>query len=114
MWLYKNKVIDSIEAMPAGGCISIKDEKQKQKGHRYYILNFTDTGTGIKKGDIPRIFDPFFTLKHSDEIRGLGLSICNDIINIYNGFITVDSALHKGTTFHIFFPEDIVVNNFRH
>jgi signal transduction histidine kinase len=105
-----NLIMNSIEAMSTGGCITIKDEKQQVNGHNYYILNFSDTGIGIKKEDIPRIFEPFFTLKQSDEIRGIGLSICNDIINIYNGFITVDSVWHEGTTFHIYIPANVVVN----
>jgi signal transduction histidine kinase len=111
--LVMNLIINSIEAMPSGGYIEINDSYQDVDNRRYYVFNFKDTGIGIKEEDIPYIFDAFFTSKQSDEIRGLGLSICNDIITKYRGFITVTSCLNQGTTFHIFIPEDLIVNKSR-
>jgi len=68
-------------------------------------IAISDSGIGIKKGDLTRIFDPFFTTKESGKGSGLGLSICERIVDSFGGKILVDSELNKGSTFTILLPE---------
>jgi signal transduction histidine kinase len=66
------------------------------------IITVTDNGIGIASEDFNRIFEPKFTTKSSG--MGLGLSIIKNIIENYNGSITVDSQKEKGTTFTVSLP----------
>jgi signal transduction histidine kinase len=68
----------------------------------YIYLQITDTGCGMNSQQIQKIFSPFYTTKPTG--RGLGLSTILDIVNLYQGGITVESQLNLGTTFYIFLP----------
>jgi PAS domain S-box-containing protein len=70
----------------------------------YIELAIGDTGTGIPQNLIDRIFDPFFTTKELGKGTGMGLSIVHGIAKSCAGFVTVDSVLGRGTTFHVFLP----------
>lgn len=65
-------------------------------------IEIIDTGCGIPKKIIPKIFNPFFTTKH--EGTGLGLSVSQVIVDKHDGFIKVNSEIGKSTTFTIWFP----------
>lgn len=69
----------------------------------YIEIRITDTGSGISKEDLSKIFDPFFSTK-GQKGTGLGLAVIWGIIDNHNGTITVDSELGKGTTFTIRLP----------
>ena len=105
-----NIVINARQAMPAGGRLVIKAEEVNvsdqqipslKPGH-YIKLTIRDTGIGIPKEYISRIFDPYFTTKQKGS--GLGLTVVYSIIKNHNGYITVDSELGKRTTFEIYLP----------
>jgi signal transduction histidine kinase len=64
-----------------------------------------DEGSGIPREIISKIFDPFFTTKEVGEGLGLGLSICQAIMEKHNGYITVESELNKGSVFTIQLPK---------
>ena len=66
------------------------------------IITVSDNGIGIAPEDFNRIFEPKFTTKSSG--MGLGLSIIKNIIENYNGSITVASQKEKGTTFRVSLP----------
>lgn len=68
----------------------------------YIYLQITDTGCGISHQQMQKVFSPFFTTKPAG--RGLGLSTILDIVELYQGGITVESQLRLGTTFCIFLP----------
>jgi len=68
----------------------------------YIVLEFVDTGCGIEKEFLEKIFDPFYTSKMTG--RGLGLATILGIVRSHNGAIEVDSKLGEGTTFRIYFP----------
>ena len=79
------------------------------------FVEFKDTGVGIPDKVLPRIFDPFFTTKPTGVGTGLGLSVCNEILNHYGGSIEVQSAVGQGSTFTVKLPrehgpEDAVIN----
>ncbi|MBU0993598.1 MAG: response regulator [Proteobacteria bacterium] len=70
----------------------------------YLKLTVSDTGCGIEKNALERIFDPYYTTKKMDEGTGLGLAVVHGIVKAHDGFINVQSDLGRGTTFEVFFP----------
>jgi PAS domain S-box-containing protein len=109
--------INSSEAMPYGGelkiataIVSLNDEYcRSHQGSRpgsYVMLSVTDTGRGMGKDTLGKIFDPFFSTKQRGAIRGtgLGLSVTQGIVQQHGGHITCDSELGKGTEIRVYFP----------
>lgn len=76
-------------------------------------MEISDTGCGIEKNNLEKIFEPFYTTKDLGTGTGLGLSVCQSIIQSHKGKITVSSAINKGTTFIVFLPisYDETINN---
>jgi signal transduction histidine kinase len=112
-----NLAVNSFYAMKeSGGILDIKLTKEyiyktqlkpykNLKEGNYVVLTVADTGHGMNKYTMDRIFEPFFTNKDVGEGTGLGLSVVHGIIKNHNGFITVDSESGKGTTFRIYLPQ---------
>ncbi len=105
-----NLIINAEQAMPSGGIIEISvlniflnDNKffHLKKGD-YVKIAVKDTGAGISKENLEKIFDPYFSTKQKGS--GLGLAISYSIIKKHNGQINVESHLGKGTTFNIYLP----------
>ncbi|MCK4838156.1 MAG: DUF3365 domain-containing protein [Desulfobulbaceae bacterium] len=67
-------------------------------------LMVSDTGCGMDKETIERIFEPYFTCQKVGEGTGMGLALVHAIVQESDGFVKVESALGKGTTFHVYFP----------
>jgi len=70
----------------------------------YLRLVVSDTGYGIPRHVIDKIFDPYFTTKDTGEGTGLGLSVAQGIVKAHGGTITVYSEPGKETTFHVYLP----------
>ncbi len=110
-----NLVTNAVHAMDGRGTINIQiskiflsaDDKagpaNLAPGH-YLKLSVKDTGRGMDDKMIDRIFDPFFTTKKPDEGTGMGLSVVHGIVESHGGTIMVESAVKKGTVFHVFLP----------
>ncbi len=109
LWqVFINIILNAIQAMPKGGAFTIAtsnswDEFASGNSDRVYI-HFKDSGVGIDKEDITKIFDPFFTKK--DMGTGLGLSIAYKIIEKHKGRIIVESEKGAGTTITIELPSN--------
>ncbi len=99
---FLNIVRNAIEAMPEGGQFTVKAH-QKSDSPKCIEIIFSDNGIGIKKENLSRLFNPFFTTKLRGT--GLGLAICNRIINErHGGKIYIESAENKGTTIKVELP----------
>ena len=67
-------------------------------------LTVRDTGTGIPTEILPKIFEPFFTTKKQGEGTGMGLAIVHGVVKRCKGAISIESALGRGTSFHVYLP----------
>ena len=76
---------------------------------RYAVLEVEDDGPGVAQGDLPHIFEPFFTSRPSHEGRGLGLSVVYGIVASCGGAVLVDSAPGAGTRVRVYLPQISVV-----
>jgi PAS domain S-box-containing protein len=70
----------------------------------YIRIEVSDTGIGIKKEHMKRIFEPYFTTKPKNEGTGIGLSVVHGIVMNHGGYISVFSKINKGTTFLLYLP----------
>lgn len=70
----------------------------------YVVLTVRDQGVGMDSPTMARVFEPFFTTRRSGEGTGLGLSVVHGIVHSHGGVVTVESALGKGSTFHVYLP----------
>ena len=94
-----NLYLNAIESMEAGGELEVK---LSQREDNHIEIKISDTGCGIRKEDLSRIFDPYFTKKSSGT--GLGLAIAHNIIDAMGGKINVTSSPGQGTTFSVTIP----------
>jgi two-component system, cell cycle sensor histidine kinase and response regulator CckA len=109
-----NLCVNSRDAMPNGGSITIKAEQWKREDVRrrfpsaseemYICISVTDTGVGMNEATYLRAFDPFFTTKEKGKGTGLGLSVVYGVMQSHHGFVDVESHVGMGTTFYLFFP----------
>lgn len=99
-----NLINNAKYAMKDGGVLSVSAKKCIKGGFPFVKLNFSDTGIGIEKEKLDKIFDPFYSTKPEGEGTGMGLSIVHSIIEKHGGTIQVESIECQGTTFTIDFP----------
>jgi len=110
-----NLCVNARDAMPEGGTLTLRAENcglDAAAAHaipdarpgawlRVYVQ---DTGTGIAPDVLERIWEPFFTTKAPDEGTGLGLSTVRGIVATCRGFISLQTAVGRGSTFAIYLP----------
>jgi two-component system CheB/CheR fusion protein len=103
-----NLYLNAIDAMPEGGTLTVAVEVNSHPADETgrpteVMITVADTGVGIESGDLPKIFQPFFTAKKKSGL-GLGLAICDRIVKNHGGRIEMESRPEQGTTFRIYFP----------
>jgi signal transduction histidine kinase len=98
-----NLIVNARDAMPEGGHIRLHVSIR----NRAVVIAVQDTGIGIPKEDLPRIFDAFFTTKGKVSGVGLGLSVSYGIVTQHRGSIEVDSKVGQGSTFTIVLPHEV-------
>jgi len=106
----QNIILNSTQAMPEGGIITIHCENYVYNGTLtlpiaagdYIKVSLVDRGVGIPRDLLDKIYDPYFTTKH--EGNGLGLAVTHSIIIQHKGHIAADSKQGQGTTVTIYLP----------
>ncbi len=107
-----NLIINSVQAMPGGGRITIRatnlrsgPQTRLPLGEGNHVqIDIMDEGVGIPQEHLDRIFDPFYTTKENGT--GLGLSTVRSIVRNHGGTVQVDSVLGKGTTITLVLPAE--------
>ena len=108
-----NVVMNAREAMPDGGIltvtaknVSLINQVPALKKGDYVKISITDQGSGIAESEFEKIFNPYYSSKQKGNQKGmgLGLSICQSIIEKHGGAVTVESQLGFGTTFNLYLP----------
>ncbi len=105
-----NLVLNAQQAMPEGGRIKIsarnlvvdRDQCIPLEPGNYVCICVADQGVGIPAKYLTKIFDPYFTTKHSGS--GLGLATVYSIVQKHHGYISVESELNKGARFYLYLP----------
>ena len=96
-------MLNAMDAMDSRGTLTVRSRMNPERADEI-LLEFIDTGTGIKREDLPKIFEPFFTTKPQGRGTGLGLSICYGIIAEHRGRIDVESQVGVGSNFKVYLP----------
>lgn len=96
--VFANIIKNAVDAMPDGGKLTILS--RKSNGNVQFM--FVDTGVGMAKEVLEKIWAPFFTTKAKG--MGLGLPVCKRLIEAHGGKISVESIVGKGTTFKVTLP----------
>jgi signal transduction histidine kinase len=114
-----NLIVNASEAVDDGGRVTVSGgtemldtttlttmtfSAEAVPGHFSYV-EVSDTGPGMDRGTLARIFDPFFSTKQTG--RGLGLAAVQGIVRSHRGALRVDTAPGRGTTFKVWFPIDV-------
>jgi len=97
--VFLNLCLNAIAAMEAGGVLRVSLARRDERTVR---ITVADTGIGIPKKDLPRVFDPYFTTRSSGT--GLGLAIVHKIVEAHGGEVRLESEPGKGTTATILLP----------
>ncbi len=110
-----NLILNAFDAMPNGGKLTIRTSRQhikkllggydKVKHGDYVLLRIHDTGIGIDREDLDKIFEPYFSKKKMGcSGSGLGLSVVYGIVKDHKGYYDIFSAAGEGTEFVLYFP----------
>lgn len=98
--VFFNLILNARDAMPSGGWLTLCTHADDET----VVVEVKDTGHGIRREHIKRIYDPFFTTKGIGKGTGLGLSVSYGIVQEHGGAIFVESAPGQGTSFQVALP----------
>ena len=100
--VFLNILTNACQAIEDKGEVGLKTAERSGK----VMVRISDTGKGISKENLDKIFEPFYTTKPANQGTGLGLSIVRGIVENHGGEISVESQVGKGTTFTVSLPID--------
>jgi PAS domain S-box-containing protein len=96
--VFANLITNAVQAMPNGGLLTIRVSRAGES----VLVSFSDTGVGIAKEDMGKLFKPFFTTKAQGV--GLGLPVCKRLVEAHDGEITIESEEGRKTTVTVKIP----------
>ncbi len=96
--VFTNLMLNAIQAMPGGGKLTVRTSVANSQ----VKVDVQDTGCGISKENLSKLFTPFFTTKEKGKGVGLGLAVIRRIVERHKGEIKVESEVGKGTTFSLY------------
>lgn len=99
-YVFINIIKNALQAMPQGGNLKVHGLCNRE----VVEINFEDTGPGLSPEDQDKIFEPFYSTKHGIQGLGLGLPICQKILDRYGGRLVVESRPGFGTKMRVILP----------
>lgn len=96
-------MLNALDAMDSRGVLTVRSRRNPERRDEL-LVEFVDTGQGIGRSEIPKIFEPFYSTKPQGRGTGLGLSICYGIITDHRGRLEVESEPGVGSTFKVYLP----------
>jgi len=97
-------MLNAMDATDSRGTLTVRSRSNPERKDEL-LLEFIDTGSGIRKEDVSKIFEPFYTTKPQGRGTGLGLSICYGIVVAeHGGRIEVESEIGVGSNFKVYLP----------
>jgi two-component system NtrC family sensor kinase len=96
-------MLNAMDAMNSRGVLTVRSGRNPDRDDEL-LVEFIDTGSGIRQEELPKIFEPFYTTKPHGRGTGLGLSICYGIIADHRGRIEVESQVGVGSNFKVYLP----------
>ena len=103
---FGNIILNAIQSMPEGGNLVVKTKVARPD---WMAISFTDTGAGIPKDDLKKVFEPLFTTKAKGI--GLGLPLGKSLVEGHGGTIEVKSTEGRGSTFTVKLPSGLTIEN---
>ena len=100
--VFVNMTVNAFQAMPDGGTLTVCSRTTGDS--KYVEIEISDTGCGIPREHLSKLFDPFFSTKRTGEGTGLGLSVTLGIIEKHGGAIDVESKVGEGSKFTVRLP----------
>ena len=97
-----NLTCNALRHTPAGGGIEVSARVEERNSRRVAVIQFSDTGNGIPAQHVEHLFEPGFST--SGQTPGLGLAVCQRILQQHDGSISAASSMKRGAIFHMEFP----------
>lgn len=106
-----NLLLNSLQAMKAGGRIQIRASEKEDATSRKLHLRISDEGAGLSEEERIHLFDPFYSARQAGRGLGFGLSKCWRIVTQHGGTIAAEPNLKCGVTFHLYWPVESSINS---
>ena len=100
-YVFINIIKNALQAMPQGGHLGVSGRLAEGQME----VSFQDTGSGLTPEELNHIFQPFYSTKEGTQGLGLGLPICQKILERYEGRLAVESQPGKGTKVRVILPQ---------
>ena len=102
--VFLNIIINAAYAMEREGHLTVTTAWLDDRETPTARVSFADTGVGIPLENLPRLFEPYFTTRPPGQGTGLGLYVCQKVVEKHGGRIEVESQVGEGSTFHVYLP----------